>query len=262
MKISKKNTNAIIIILATIFIIVSLIITLSIVYFSYYDLVNHQNSRNPYPWDYVSQFIGWIYFFAWSVSFYPQMFMNYERKSVHGLSLDFIILNMTGFIFYSFFNFCLLFVEVVKDEYREMHHGANAEVTLNDLFFSCHAGAVSFITLLQCYIYHKDDDSKLSFPALFLLSGFILAATVLAELALFKYIKWLLFLNVVSTFKLIISVCKYLPQMYLNYKRKSTEGWNIHNILLDLTGGTLSFAQLFIDCISTSIMHSIFIYFV
>lgn len=31
--------------------------------------------------------------------------------------------------------------------------------------------------------------------------------------------------------------------MYLNYKRKSTDGWSIANILLDLTGGTFSILQ-------------------
>ena len=36
-------------------------------------------------------------------------------------------------------------------------------------------------------------------------------------------------------------------QVYLNYLRKSTEGMNIHNFLLDFTGGTLSVAQLCMD---------------
>lgn len=45
-------------------------------------------------------------------------------------------------------------------------------------------------------------------------------------------------------FKLVISTLKYLPQMYWNYKRKSTKGWSIFNILMDLTGGTFSFLQM------------------
>lgn len=32
-----------------------------------------------------------------SISFYPQAFLNYRRKSVAGLSLDFQLLNMLGF---------------------------------------------------------------------------------------------------------------------------------------------------------------------
>jgi cystinosin len=47
--------------------------------------------------------------------------------------------------------------------------------------------------------------------------------------------------------KLICTVIKYCPQVYVNYKRKSTEGWSINQILLDFTGGILSLAQLLID---------------
>ena len=48
-------------------------------------------------------------------------------------------------------------------------------------------------------------------------------------------------------YKLAISSLKYLPQLYWNYKRKSTKGWSIFNIILDLTGGLLSFGQMFLE---------------
>ncbi|MCJ1380318.1 cysteine protease [Xylographa soralifera] len=47
--------------------------------------------------------------------------------------------------------------------------------------------------------------------------------------------------------KLVITVVKYVPQAWANYKRKSTEGWSILQILLDITGGVLSITQLLID---------------
>ncbi|KAL8828474.1 MAG: hypothetical protein Q9191_002569 [Dirinaria sp. TL-2023a] len=47
--------------------------------------------------------------------------------------------------------------------------------------------------------------------------------------------------------KLVITVVKYVPQAWTNYKSKSTEGWSIDQILLDLTGGILSILQLVID---------------
>lgn len=34
-------------------------------------------------------------------SFYPQALLNYRRKSVSGLSLDFLVLNPLGFACYS-----------------------------------------------------------------------------------------------------------------------------------------------------------------
>ena len=38
----------------------------------------------------------------------------------------------------------------------------------------------------------------------------------------------------------------FILQAYYNYRRKSTSGWSIGNVLLDFTGGILSIAQMFI----------------
>lgn len=40
-----------------------------------------------------------------------------------------------------------------------------------------------------------------------------------------------------------MTLIKYTPQALLNAQRCSTEGWSINNVLLDLSGGLLSFAQ-------------------
>ena len=45
----------------------------------------------------VSDVVGWTYFAAWSLSFWPQLVMNWERRSVVGLSFDFVLLNFFGF---------------------------------------------------------------------------------------------------------------------------------------------------------------------
>ena len=44
-----------------------------------------------------------------------------------------------------------------------------------------------------------------------------------------------------------MTVVKYIPQAWANYQRKSTAGWSIYQILLDVIGGVLSIAQLVID---------------
>lgn len=51
-----------------------------------------------------SSLIGWCYFVAWSISFYPQIYTNYQRKSVVGLNFDFLSLNIVGFLLYGVFN--------------------------------------------------------------------------------------------------------------------------------------------------------------
>lgn len=58
---------------------------------------------------------------------------------------------------------------------------------------------------------------------------------------------WIDVVYAVSYIKLVITVIKYIPQAYTNYKRKSTDGWSIEQLILDLVGGVLSVAQLVID---------------
>ncbi|KAJ8315896.1 hypothetical protein KUTeg_006554 [Tegillarca granosa] len=62
----------------------------------------------------INAVIGWIYFVAWSVSFYPQVYENWKRKSVVGLNFDFLAYNITGFIAYGFFNVGLYWVPSVE----------------------------------------------------------------------------------------------------------------------------------------------------
>lgn len=50
-----------------------------------------------------------------------------------------------------------------------------------------------------------------------------------------------------SYVKLVVTIVKYIPQAWVNYKRQSTVGWDITQILFDLAGGVLSIMQLVID---------------
>jgi cystinosin len=54
------------------------------------------------------------------------------------------------------------------------------------------------------------------------------------------FFQWIDLITVLSTIKVWISFAKYLPQAILNWRRKSTVGWSIQNIILDFTGGVLS----------------------
>lgn len=62
----------------------------------------------------ISTVVGWVYFLAWSVSFYPQIYSNYKRKSVVGLNFDYLSLNLIGFIMYSLFNCGLYWIPEVE----------------------------------------------------------------------------------------------------------------------------------------------------
>jgi cystinosin len=58
------------------------------------------------------------------------------------------------------------------------------------------------------------------------------------------------FLYMLSSIKLAITIIKYIPQVILNYERKSTIGWNVYNVLLDFAGGLLSLVQLVMDAVA------------
>ncbi|KAL7539397.1 hypothetical protein ACHAXR_010729 [Thalassiosira sp. AJA248-18] len=62
--------------------------------------------------------------------------------------------------------------------------------------------------------------------------------------------QWIDYLYFLSFVKVGVSVVKYIPQVALNYRRKSTSGWQIWNILLDFSGGTLSIVQLVGDSLA------------
>ncbi|XP_075970884.1 lysosomal cystine transporter cystinosin isoform X2 [Anticarsia gemmatalis] len=194
----------------------------------------------------VSYIMGWIYFAAWSVSFYPQIYINFKRKSVVGLNFDFVSLNIVGFIMYSMFNCALYFSKEIQDEYFARHPRGLNPVHLNDVFFSMHAAFATFITIVQCFIYERADQ-RVSTSARGILGVFACVVLVSAGLGGAGKLAWLDFLYYCSYIKLSITLIKYVPQAYMNYKRKSTVGWSIGNIFLDFIGGFLSVLQMVLN---------------
>lgn len=47
--------------------------------------------------------------------------------------------------------------------------------------------------------------------------------------------------------KVCMSTYKYIPQLIYNHRRRSTKGWAINSMLLDIIGSVSSLAQLFLD---------------
>ncbi|SCV72195.1 BQ2448_4889 [Microbotryum intermedium] len=197
----------------------------------------------------LSHTLGWIYTIAWSASFYPQFLLNLKRRSIQGLSIDFLALNPLGFASYATYNIVLFSSKTVRDQYRQRHDGHKPLIRPNDVAFAVHSLVISSATLLQAFIYRKTTTQTISaYNRTFILLALsaILVLTLLAATTT-SSIAWLDLLYFLSYIKLYISTAKYIPQAYLNYKRKSTIGWSIENILLDFTGGVLSLAQLVLD---------------
>ncbi|XP_064187667.1 cystinosin [Anguilla rostrata] len=194
----------------------------------------------------INQVIGWIYFLAWSVSFYPQLYENWKRKSVVGLNFDFLALNLTGFIAYSVFNVGLFWTPYLKEEFLKIYPNGVNPVDANDVFFSLHAVVLTLLYVCQCTVYERGDQ-KVSKVAIALLVIAWTFALVTLFIAVARKITWLEYIYYFSYIKLGVTLVKYIPQAYMNYKRQSTEGWSIGNVLLDFTGGSFSLIQMFLQ---------------
>jgi cystinosin len=227
-------------------------------------LATPKNHALPTPWyQSVSACIGYIYFLAWSTSFYPQVVINMTRRSTEGLSPDFCVLNVLGFACYTAYNVSFFWSRTIQELYRK-RHGADAEITVqsNDVAFAIHALILSSATVLQILYFGGGVRAlALSKPILLVIAGIIVVCTlypiliwVTASAAIYKnedennnkdlnYFNWLDFLYLLSFVKIGISLVKYIPQVILNVQRKSTVGWSIQNIILDFSGGVLSDLQ-------------------
>ncbi|SNX86827.1 related to cystinosin [Melanopsichium pennsylvanicum] len=196
----------------------------------------------------LSRLLGWIYTLAWSASFYPQIIQNQLNHSTIGLSSDFVALNAVGHTSYLVYNTLLLFYEPVRRAYRKRHGGFENLVQFNDWMFSLHATLVALITLGQFLIY-RQPWQKISKTVQLWLAAVLTMTVFISGAKTLKLVGWLDIVNACSTLKLIITLTKYLPQIHLNRKRKSTKGFSIENILLDLIGGLLSLLQLILDAV-------------
>ncbi|GLE01568.1 hypothetical protein PINS_up010398 [Pythium insidiosum] len=210
------------------------------------------NAHIPQPWNRISSIIGWIYFCCWSVSFYPQVFLNYSRKSVVGLSLDYTVLNMLGFTCYSIFNCAFYYSESVQQQYMRRHGGNRNAVEPNDVFFSLHAAVLVAVSLFQCSIYPRGDQRVSKATIIWSVGTVILAflftvAIVVTGNDESSLLNTLNLLYLLSYVKLMTTLFKCIPQIVLNYRRKSTVGWTIWNVLLDIIGGLLSIGQQLLD---------------
>ncbi|KAF5298133.1 hypothetical protein FQA39_LY02557 [Lamprigera yunnana] len=207
--------------------------------------------------DVVSQVVGWIYSITWALSYYPQIYENFKRKSVVGLSFDYLSLNIVGYVSFGIFINSVYFSSAIQKEYFEKNPRGLLPVKTNDVIYNLHGLFAVLVTILQCFVYEKGNQG-ISILARIILSLFGLYFVVLFILRSVDVLQWLDFLYYSSYLKLVITVLKYIPQAYMNYKRKSTKGWSIGVVILNLVGGICSIGQMMFDSFNYDDWMSIF----
>ncbi|RHY74216.1 hypothetical protein DYB34_013661, partial [Aphanomyces astaci] len=205
----------------------------------------------PEPYGRISSVIGWTYFAAWSMSFWPQIISNFSRQSVVGVSLDYQLYNLLGFVSYTIFNCSFFWDTTVQADYMALHDGHRNAVQINDVFFALHALTATLVQAYQCLVYPCGDQT-------FSVLSQVVVGTSAATCALFYLVSLassmseglfttLNFLYLLSYVKLGATLVKYIPQVYLNHARRSTVGYSIYGVLVDFLGSILSIGQLVMD---------------
>ncbi|KAI9042085.1 putative L-cystine transporter [Aspergillus affinis] len=203
----------------------------------------------------ISSTVGWIYVLLWSISFYPQVLTNLNRKSSSGLSIDFTLLNALGLTAYTVFNAVLLYSPVVRAQYASRLPGSpTPPVQFNDLVYAAHGAGICLIMFSQTQWPQmwgfRGSKAALSMGAIgvfWACIGVIFAGVGSVLVGVFERWEWLDVVYTIGNIKLFLTVGKYAPQVVHNYRRQSTEGFSIYAILFDFTGGLLSVLQLLLD---------------
>jgi cystinosin len=215
---------------------------------------NNELSPNYRP---ISSILGWVYFFCWTISFYPQIIQNYRRKTTIGMASDKILLDLLGYSCLSTYSVAFFYVDYVRQLYQDRNDGNSPKVQINDVCFALHALIMTFVQIGQMSYY----DGYKQMPTITCRLGVaVVAAIVLGYLIIicaqpshhhsgvFDLLDWFYFISFV---KIGVTCVKYIPQTMLNYTRKCTVGWNITGVLMDILGSLLSALQLILDCGNT-----------
>jgi len=201
----------------------------------------------------VSSIIGYTYFMSWSVSYYPQIITIYENGSIDGLSTDYTIITALNCICYALYNSFFFWDKRIRQQYQDENGGPDTPITVesNDVAFALHGLLVSTLLTIQVAYYNGFRTSPLSKATIILI--IVLALTtgtyILCILLHIQGFRWIHFLKGMATLKILLASTGYIPQLMLNYRRKSTDGFNIWNIYLDFGGGLLSTVQIILDSV-------------
>uniref|UniRef100_A0A2N9FXP9 Cystinosin homolog n=1 Tax=Fagus sylvatica TaxID=28930 RepID=A0A2N9FXP9_FAGSY len=141
-------------------------------------------SWNSIPLEITYQVLGWTAFTSWTIGIYPQVILNFRKKSVVGLSFDFVVLNLTKHSSYLIYNASLYFSSTIQKQYYEKYgYGQMIPVAANDVAFSTHAVLVTAIILFQILIYDRGSQ-KVSKVAIAIVCAVWLFAAVCFFIAL------------------------------------------------------------------------------
>ncbi|OAF67538.1 hypothetical protein A3Q56_04730 [Intoshia linei] len=202
----------------------------------------------------LSNYLGWAFFFCWGFLYYPQLYRNYKRKSVEGLSLEFFLLNLTGIMCFFIFNCSFYFNDKVQLLYHVQHPKGIIPVKNTDIFVVLNLLLVNSCILFQFMMYGQTIQKFRKFFKLVALVWILIA--FIFGFVILQYISVLTYLYALSSIKILTTLFKAIPQLYLNYQLKTTVGLSMTAIYLDFFGTVFCMFQLVIDAFNNDDVYA------
>ncbi|ODV64518.1 cystinosin-like protein ERS1 [Ascoidea rubescens DSM 1968] len=209
--------------------------------------------------------LGWLYVIFWSIAYYPPILLNFKIKSSESLSLDSILLNLTGYHCYFFSVYLLTCNETVKVQYSNFH-GINSKPLLNyiDLVYVSHGLLLNYLTFVQVIYYkfqrnrthyHKNDMKNIksillrahkSTKVIISIIG-IFVIVLMNQIFINKSILLISLTTYLTYIKLFLNLIKHIPQIVLNSRKKNMKGFSLIMICLDVSGAICCLSQLTVN---------------
>ncbi|MCJ1468865.1 hypothetical protein MMC07_007495 [Pseudocyphellaria aurata] len=201
---------------------------------------------------------------SWTLSCYPQVILNFRRHSTVGVNLSLPFINTLGFSAYTLSTSAMYFSPLIRAQYASRNPASPVPtVRANDVAFAGHALIMCFVTLSTFVkpIWGFEQEPprtgwRVGKVIIAVMVGCVIGVVWMVGLVLVKGkdggrdpngFAWIDVVEAVGMVKLVVTVVKYIPQVLTNYRRQSTVGWSIDQILMDFFGGVLSVLQLVID---------------
>ncbi|XP_028216563.1 cystinosin homolog [Glycine soja] len=169
-----------------------------------------------------------------------------NKYEILRLSLDYEILNFTKQWSYLIYNASLFFSPAIQKQYFEKYgYGQMIPVAANDVAFSIHSVILNLIILSQISMFERGNQ-KFSNYAIAIVVVVWFSVAVCFFIALHSQ-SWLWLISIFNTIQAVMILIKYFPQAFMNFLRKSTDGFSIGSVLLDFSGGVFNYSQMLVQ---------------
>ncbi|KAG4395875.1 hypothetical protein AAZX31_19G050000 [Glycine max] len=118
-------------------------------------------------------------------------------------------------------------------------------VAANDVAFSIHSVILNLIILSQISMFERGNQ-KFSNYAIAIVVVVWFSVAVCFFIALHSQ-SWLWLISIFNTIQAVMILIKYFPQAFMNFLRKSTDGFSIGSVLLDFSGGVFNYSQMLVQ---------------